>query len=154
MEQVYIKNFPELQSAMNLFQMEQNKACKEQRLKQFPNSLLHWRPVGGQMEPQCEAALTALHEGLQPTVVLLLQHRSNTKQHSHDPLYVSKQHPTKTPNTLMKFGVIEQIFKHPFVSKEFIWVAVSLFQREKFDSHCGLWWEEESTQQRIRIPLP
>lgn len=161
MEQVYREGVPELQSALNLFQMEQEKARKERRLKKFPNSLLHWRPEAGQMEPQCEAALTALREGLQPTALMLLQHRSDTKQHSHDLLYISKQHPTKTPSivcflseTLVKFGVIAQIFKHSFVSKEFIWVAVSLFQGEKFDSQCGLWWAEESTQQRILIPLP
>ena len=54
----------------------------------------------------------------------------------------------------MKFGVIEQIFKHCFASKEFIWVAVNLFEGETFNSQCGLWWAEESTQQRILIPLP
>ena len=161
MEQVYRKDVPELQSAISLFQMEQEKARKERRLKTFPNSLLNWKPEAGQMEPQCEAALTALREGLQPTALMLLQHRSDTKQHSHDLLYISRQHPTKTPSIicflfegLLKFGVIEQIFKHSFVSKEFIWVAVRLFEREKFDSQCGLWWAEESTQQQILIPLP
>ena len=161
MEHVYRKDVPELQSAINLFQMEQEKARKERRLKKFPNSLLHWRPEAGQMEPQCEAATTALREGLQPTALMLLQHRNDTKQHSRDLLYVSKQHPTKTSSivcfpfeTLVKFGVIEQIFKHSFVSREFIWVAVSLFEREKFDSQCGLLWAEGSTQQRILIPLP
>lgn len=44
------------------------------------------------------AALTALREGLQPTALMLLQHRGDNKLHSHDLLYISKQHPTKTPS--------------------------------------------------------
>ena len=70
MEYVYRKEVPELPSVLKLFQMEQEKARKDHRLKNFPRSLTHWRPEAGKMEPQCEKALTAISEGLQPTAIL------------------------------------------------------------------------------------
>ena len=111
--------------------MEQGKACKEGRLKKFPNSLLHWRSEASQIEPQCEAPLTALCEGLQPRALMLLQHRSDTKQHLHDLLYISKQHPTIVCflfETLVRFGLIKQIFKHSFVSKKSVWLLWVYFR--------------------------
>ena len=163
MEDVCKKELPELKSVIRLYKMEEEKAHRERRLKKFPKSLLQWRPEGGQMEPQCEDALTAIREGLQSTAVMHLQHVMETKQHSRDCLYVSKQHPTKrasivylaSPSSVeskesgkMKFGVIDKIFQHSFASKQFTWVAVNVFEWEQFDSQCGLWWTENCTQQR------
>ena len=70
MEYVYRKEVPELPSVLKLFQMEQEKGRKDRRLKNFPKSLTHWRPEAGKMDPQCEKALTAISEGLQPTAIL------------------------------------------------------------------------------------
>lgn len=85
----------------SLCQMEQEKARKDRRLKNFPKSLTHWRPEAGKMEPQCEKALTAISEGLQPTAILYSQYPSERKQHSHGCLYTSKQHPTKRPSNIL-----------------------------------------------------
>ena len=95
MEDVYKKELPELKSVLRLYKMAEEKAHRERRLKKFPKSLLQWRPEGGQMEPQCEDALTAILEDLQSTTVMHLQYVIETKQYSRDCLYVSKQLPTK-----------------------------------------------------------
>ena len=34
-----------------------------------------------------------------------------------------------------------------------MWVSVLPYEGEKFDSQCGLWWAQESLQQRIIILL-
>ena len=131
MEYMYRKEVPELQSVCKLFQMEQEKARKDRRLKNFPKSLTYWRLEAGKMEPQCEKALTAISEGLQPTAILYSQYPSERKQHSHDCLYTSKQHPTKRPSivcfpyslmekdkpAVTKFGVLEQIFQHYYIEE-------------------------------------
>lgn len=168
MENIYRCEIPELQSVVKLYKTEEEKARKERRLNKFPKSLTQWRPEGGQMEPQCEVVLNAINGGLQFTAVMYPQHIIETKQHSRDCLYVSKQHPTKRPSIVYfpfpssveskdsgtkRFGVIEQIYKHSFASKEFMWSAVNLFKEEQFDSQCGLWWSENSTQQIILILL-
>ena len=59
----------------------------------------------------------------------------------------------KDKPAVTKFGVIEQIFQHSFTSKKFMWVSVLLYEGEKFDSQCGLWWAQEAMQQRIIILL-
>ena len=167
MEHANASEIPELDFVVKLYNNEKEKARREQRLKKFPKSLTQWRPEGGQLEPQYEVVLNAVHEGLKSTATLYPQHLMETKKHSHDCLYVSKQHRTKRPSIVyfkcpslasegsrnITFGVIEQIYKHSFASKEFMWAAVSVFKEKQFDSQCRLWWSENSTQQRNIILL-
>ena len=39
----------------------------------------------------------------------------------------------------IKFGVVQQIFKCSFASKEFMWATLNLFKLVHFDAKCGLW---------------
>lgn len=88
MEHANASEIPELDFVVKLYNNEKEKARREQRLKKFPKSLTQWRPEGGQLEPQYEVVLNAVHEGLKSTATLYPQHLMETKKHSHDCLYV------------------------------------------------------------------
>ena len=47
-----------------------------------------------------------------------------------------------------KFGMIEQLYKQPFASKEFPWTALHVFKVERFDFTFGLWSAENLTEKR------
>lgn len=150
-----------MQSVIKLYEMEQEKARRERRLKKFPKSISQWKPQGGKLEAWAEEVLTALHTGLHSTAVVFLQHCSAAKQHSREYLYVSKQHPSKRGSIVYftketrgkKFGEIRQIFKHSFASKDYVWVALNTFKGVQFDTKNGLWWAENAIDQRMVILL-
>ena len=52
-----------------------------------------------------------------------------------------------------KFGMIEQLYKQPFASKEFPWTALHVFKVEWFDFPFGLWSAENLTEKRTFILL-
>ena len=52
-----------------------------------------------------------------------------------------------------KFGMIEQLYKQPFASKEFPWTALHVFKVERFKFTFGLWSAENLTEKRTFILL-
>ena len=106
------------------------------------------------------SASCALHSGPQTTAVVFPQYLKDTKQHWHDLLYVSRHHPTKRPSVVffhhpssrkLKFGEVENIYKHSYALKEYMWATLNLFDGEQFDSWSGLWWSENSMGQKMPV---
>ena len=162
MEQVYKKEIPEFQQLIRMFSMEREIARRERRLSKFPKSLSQWQPAGGQLHHSCKALLDAIHSGPETSVVTFLQYFVESKRHSRDFIYVSRQHPSKRPSVVcfhqssagkLKFGELANIYKHSFALKEYLWLAVHLYTEVEFDSHSGLWWSENSKGQTIPVLL-
>ena len=162
MEDTYKTEIPEFQSLTRMYNMEREIARRDRRLRNFPKSLSQWQPEGGQLDPHCEVLLNAIHSGPQTTAVVFPQHLKDTKQHSRDLLYVSRHHPTKRPSVVffhhpssgkLKFGEVENIYKHSYALKEYMWATLNLFDGEQFDSRSGLWWSENSMGQKMPVLL-
>ena len=91
---------------------------------------------------------------------MFLQHSSEAKQNS--PVNEGVQ-PTKMTKSIVflascesgkkKFGMIEQLYKQPFASKEFPWTALHVFKVERFEFTFGLWSAENLTEKRTFILL-
>lgn len=162
MEEVYRIEIPEFQLLTQMFNMEREVARRERRLRKFPKSISQWRPEGGQLDQRCEALLDAIHLGPGTTAVSFPQYLMESKQHSRDFLYVSAQHPTKRASVVcfrhlssgqLNFGKVENIYKHSYAQKEYLWVTVDLYTEGQFDSQSGLWWSENSIRQKIPVCL-
>ena len=103
---------------------------------------------------------SALHAGHQTLTAMFSQHSSEAKQIS--PVNESVQ-PTIITKSIVflascesgkkKFGMIEQLYKQPFASKEFPWTALHVFKVERFDFTFGLWSAENLTEKRTFILL-
>ena len=103
---------------------------------------------------------SALHAGHQTLAAMFSQHSSEAKQNS--PVNEGVQ-PTIITKSIVflascesgkkKFGMIEQLYKQPFASKEFPWTALHVFKVERFEFTFGLWSAENLTEKRTFILL-
>ena len=162
MEDTYKTEISELQSLTRMCNMEREIARRDRRLRNFPKSLSHWQPEGGQLGRLAVEDPNAIHLGPQTTAVVFPQYLQDTKKHSCDLLYVSRHHPTERPSVVffhhpssgkLKFGEVENIYKHSYARKEYMWATLNLFDGEQFDSQSGLWWSENSMEQKMPVRL-
>lgn len=165
MEQIYVHVVPRFQSLLSLYEIEKEKARKHGTLKRFPKKFANWRPEGSVLgDEETESILG----GLQPTALKYSEYILESKQHSHNYYYISKEHPTKRPSTVCfldsspeagshsknpRFGVIHCLYQHFFAHKMYMWAAVSLYKDPWYNSKSGLWCSKDLFGQTVIVLL-
>ena len=126
MENIYKMGIPEFQSLTLLYNMERETAHRQQRLKRFPKCLSQWQPEGGPLDPPLQPLLDSIHSGPRPTAIAFTQCLTESKQHSRESFYVSRQHSAKRPSVVsfrhpstgkLKFGEVDKIYQHSYALK-------------------------------------
>ena len=126
MENIYKMGIPEFQSLTLLYNMERETAHRQQRLKRFPKCLSQWQPEGGPLDPHLQPLLDSIHSGPRPTAIAFTQCLTESKQHSRESFYVSRQHSAKRPSVVsfrhpstgkLKFGEVDKIYQHSYALK-------------------------------------
>ena len=162
MEIIYKMEIPEFQSLAQLYNMERETARRQRRLKTFPKCLSQRQQEGGPLDPHLQPLLDSIRSGPRTTAITFTQYMTETKRHSHESFYVSRQHSVKWPSVVffrhpstreLKFGEVDKIYEHSYVLKEYTWVAVNLYNGKQFHSQSGLWSSENSLGQTLLVLL-
>lgn len=151
MECLY-KVMPELQGFLSIYNSDRERARKKRKLRHFP-TFSRWRSEGS---PQPAGGL------IEDRVTLYHQHTADSKQHSTNCPYVSRQHHVKRASTVClldlseaqkRFGVVEELYCHEVANKKFMWALVNLYKDTRFDLGNGLWFSCKDNYGQI-MPVP